>query len=330
MIRRSLRQAANLRDFLQNAVPNLVDGFDFSRAVFSDREFYFEGWRRREADLPFEIPYRNEQGLWSALVYVLLEHQSQMDQLMPLRLFLLVAGCWARQLVEWEASPRQDPFELRPVLPIVLYTGPGAWNSSRTLADLMPAFPQFHRYLPDWKPVFWSLGEHGTQELLAGGPWLQLMAVMRAEDEAGADRLDVFRQASLRVAPLKETEEVRWAELLRMLLSYTTWRRTPAERDALVQIARETNPTREEEVKVMAQTIAEAWMEEGHAKGLTEGLTEGQLKEARTLLRQLLEGRFGALPEALVQQINATTELARLHNAVLQILRIGKLEDLTL
>jgi hypothetical protein len=299
-----------------------VDGFDFQRAALSDREFYFEGWRRREADLLFEIPYRGQQGLWSALVYVLLEHQSQTDPFMPLRLMLLVAGCWARQLVEWEASRRENPFELRPVLPIVLYTGPGTWNSNRTLVHMMPAFPEFHPFLPDWEPVFWNLSEHGTQELLAGGPWLQLMAVMRAEDEAGANRLDVFRQASLRVAPLKETEETRWAELLRMLLSYTTWRHSPVERDVLVQIARETNPTRQEEVQVMAQTIAEAWMEEGMAKG--------ELRNARTLLRELLEYHFDPLPEALIQRINATTDIDRLHAAFRQALALEKLEDLRL
>jgi hypothetical protein len=68
----------------------------------------------------------------------------------------------------------------------------------------------------------------------------------------------------------------------------------------------------------MAQTIAEAWME------------EGQIMSARTLLRQLLEDRFDALPEALVQQINTTTDLDRLHAAFRQALRLDKLEDLRL
>jgi hypothetical protein len=125
-VRQALRHPANLRAFLQQAVPALADGFDCERARLLDREFLLDDWRRREADLPFEVPYRlgDEQG-W-ALVYVLVEHQSAEDPAMPLRLLVSVALYWERQWRRWEqrAAPK-PPLRLNPVLPLVLYTGAG-------------------------------------------------------------------------------------------------------------------------------------------------------------------------------------------------------------
>ena len=97
VIRHALCHPANLRAFLRQAVPALADGFDCDRLRLLDREFPTDDWRRREADLPFEIPYRlGTEDLW-ALVYVLLEHQSAEDPAMPLHLLYFVVLYWERQ-----------------------------------------------------------------------------------------------------------------------------------------------------------------------------------------------------------------------------------------
>ena len=96
----------------------------------------------------------------------------------------------------------------------------------------------------------------------------------------------------------------------------------------------------------MGQTIAEAIFEEGREKGLTQGLTqgrtegrvegraegrvEGELQASRKMLQRLLEGRFGALPELIARRINGTSDLNRLQDAVLQVSRLEKLEDLSI
>jgi Putative transposase, YhgA-like len=101
VIRAALRHPANLRAFLQQAVPALADAFDCERGRLLDREFPLDDWRRREADLPFEIPYRlgDEEG-W-ALVCVLVEHQSAEDPAMPLRLLYFAVLYWERPWRAW-------------------------------------------------------------------------------------------------------------------------------------------------------------------------------------------------------------------------------------
>jgi len=70
VIRQALQHPANLRAFLHQAVPALAGGFDCERGRLLEREFPLDDWRRREADLPFEVPYPlGDDELW-ALVYV--------------------------------------------------------------------------------------------------------------------------------------------------------------------------------------------------------------------------------------------------------------------
>src|SRR5262245_1807728 len=108
-IRTSLKYPEHLRSFLQEAVPDLAGGFDCTRARLADREFLLEDWRRREADLPFEIPYRfGDEEVW-ALVFLLLEHQSDTDPVMPLRMLLMAVLYWERQWREWERLPVPRP-----------------------------------------------------------------------------------------------------------------------------------------------------------------------------------------------------------------------------
>jgi hypothetical protein len=59
-------------------------------------------------------------------------------------------------------------------------------------------------------------------------------------------------------------------------------------------------------------------------------LEQGQLREARLTLQAFLEERFGELPVEVVRKIEGASDLARLRAALRQVLRLQKLEDLTL
>jgi hypothetical protein len=76
---------------------------------------------------------------------------------------------------------------------------------------------------------------------------------------------------------------------------------------------------------IESQQVLE-WMAEGEAKGELRG----ELRASRTYLRDLLEARFGALPEALAQRIEATTDLERLRAAHRQASDISQLDALHL
>lgn len=326
VIRQSLRHPANLRTFLRQAVPQLADGFDCDRARFLDREFALDDWRHRESDLPFEIPYRQGDQECLALVLVLIEHQSDTDPLMPLRLLCFAVLYWEKQWRTWEQSPRpREPLRLNPVLPLVLYTGATPWGSNRTLLDLMGEPQAFHAFCPTWQPLFWNLADTTPEGLLASGQeWLQMMAVLRAERTGTESFERVYNEAVQRLSAMPDDEQVRWHELMRILVTWATHRRPRDERLKLLDItvAGQTSRDRQKEVQTMAQTGAEALIE--------EGMIKGQLRTARVILRNLLEDRFGAPPKTLLDRIETTDDLEKLNAAARQVYRVEKIEDLPL
>jgi hypothetical protein len=91
LFRRALRVPANLRELIED-----LDGdarLDFDRARLWEREHIVEDWRRFERDLPFLVPYRSDSDR-HLLLCLLLEHQSQADRLMPLRMLLNGSMFW--------------------------------------------------------------------------------------------------------------------------------------------------------------------------------------------------------------------------------------------
>src|SRR5260370_37813260 len=207
LIRESLHHPANLRSFLRQAVPELADGFDCERARLLERGLLTEDWRERESDLPFEIPYRvGENEVW-ALVCVLIEHQSDTDPLMPLRLLTYATLYWDRQWRAWQnlAVPR-PPLRLQPVLPIVFYTGPVPWGSNRRLTDLLGEPKAFHAFAPQWEPIFWNLAESDSETLLQNREqWLQLLGVLRSMREDNQQFETVFDDAVRHLRELADT-----------------------------------------------------------------------------------------------------------------------------
>ncbi|HEY7315518.1 MAG TPA: Rpn family recombination-promoting nuclease/putative transposase [Gemmataceae bacterium] len=332
VIRESLQHPASLREFLQDAVPHLAAGFDCERARLISREFPMEDWRSREADLPFEIPYRTAEGERLALVCVLIEHQSDTDPLMPLRMLYFAVGYWDRQWKTWAGlKPPRPPLWLAPVLPIVLYTGPTPWGSNRTMVDLLTEPSAFHAFAPKWEPIFWNLAERTPQDLLnSGAAWLEMLSVLRVERAEATVFQSVFAEAAKRLAALQGREEVRWHDCLRVVLTYASWRRPPAEAKALEDIALAANPTRKEEVRRMIQTIAEELIERGRAEGHAEGRAEGALDSNREALRRLLLHKFKQLPAVVLQRIESCTDIERLKAALEHVLDMKSLDEFNL
>jgi flagellar biosynthesis/type III secretory pathway protein FliH len=195
----------------------------------------------------------------------------------------------------------------------------------------------FHAFAPQWQPLFWDLASLSPRALLdSAEEWLQTLAVVRAEDASSEEFVNVYNAVLQRLEPLADKEPVRYYDLLRMILTWGLWRRPFEERDQLerASVASQRDAVRREEIRSMSQTIAQWYVEEGkkegRKEGLTEGLKEGELRALRRTLRLLLEKRFQALPEALQQRIEATTDVEKLESCVDQVMHISHLEELQL
>jgi hypothetical protein len=329
-IRSQLRQPDNLRELLAEVVPGLGDRFVCEEAEPVDREFLLEDWRGRESDLFFRIPFRTADSLFPVFVCILLEHQSKPDPRMPLRVLVYAVLYWEREWKAWEdRHAANEPLRLTPILPIVFHTGLEPWKSNRTLAELLESPEEMRAYVPAWDVVYWDLANRSPQQLLdAAGAWFKALTALRAAGANAEAYRALFVEAARRLEALAERQPMRWRDLLNFFLAVGMHRRPKEEHADLfaAAAASQQNVRRREEIKAMSETLQRSWGEEVFATGEAAGKLQG-LREA---LQQVLEGRFGTLPENLLRQIEAAADMNRLLACIRQGGRINSLEELQL
>ena len=119
-----LERPANARELLGLTATRLVDRMDFGRMRIDPTTYIAADYRHLACDLVLEVPFRTGRGRESITLYILIEHQSEPDVFMRLRVLDYVAQIYKRQVRERlsQRTPSTE-FKLEPVLPIVLYTG---------------------------------------------------------------------------------------------------------------------------------------------------------------------------------------------------------------
>jgi len=73
-------------------------------------------------------------------------------------------------------------------------------------------------------------------------------------------------------------------------------------------------------------TLAEQWRQEGMEEGMERGMEKGR-EQAQQSVIDVLEVRFGRVPEGLAERIQHERSLAKLRILLLQALKAVSLED---
>jgi len=276
--------------------PELVARIDFSTLTLCPGSYVDEALAGSQSDLLFSVQVSGKP----ALLYVLFEHQSSPDKLMPLRLLGYIVRILVRHVDE--AKTGSDTLPLPVVIPVVLHHGDAGWSVASRLedlfdlqlveeADLWELIPRLSFVLDDLSHVTDEVLERRALGLI---PTLTLWALRDARSPAR-------RKRSLG----------RWGRLMAKLLA------APNGREALAAIFRYIAVVADESVAATfsqamdaAQlaakdapmtTIAEKWQAEGEARGRVEGEARGRAQGKADTLRKLLALRFG--------ELNGTTEL---------------------
>ena len=323
-----LENPKNVRDLLALTGRGIVEDVDFDRSTSVKETFVKRSYRHVEADVVLHAPLVPEQGgkkrLW---IYILIEHQSEKDPAMPLRMLEYVVEIYRFQERGWRR--RHGPHArlcLEPVLPVVFYTGSSRWEDVGTLADLVTPGERFQNEIPLLHPLFLSLPAVAPEVLETKGGffgWILQLTQARNEGRGAFRRLLVRIIRHLESIP--EADRVRWQEFLEYIHALVYHVRHPEEQPRLQQEieASVVTDTRRQEVFRMGKTIAEDLMERGHA----EGHARGQLEKARATLIRLLCVRFGELPEKTVAVIQAESDQELLDTWLDRFATAESLED---
>jgi hypothetical protein len=304
-----LQTPANVRDLLTLGEVGVLDQLDLERMAIDPTSYVAADYRHAASDVVLSVPRRaarsrKKRVLW---VTILIEHQSEPDRLMTLRLLEYMVQIWKKQVRDHvQRHGSAASVRLQPVLPVVFYTGSYAWERLGQLLDLMVDAADLRRHLPEFEPVFVNLPELPEDRLSSAGPFGEVLRVVRRRKAPRRPFEQVLGEVVGRLDEVAKEQRPRWRDLLAYLTQLVYHERAKVEREELAELIESTVGVDEDrlEVNMARQTIAEAIREEGAVEGRRE-------QAAKMLLRQL-RLRFGELPAEVEQKIRLTRDIHRL------------------
>jgi hypothetical protein len=142
-----LENPLNVVDLLRLSAPDVVQMIEPGQLSTVQTTFVASDYRHVQSDVVLVAPLRRAKAkrlLRRLLIYILVEHQSQSDRLMPLRSLDYLVQIYRYQVREWSKTHRSfSRIRFDPVLPVVFYTGTRRWDSPGRLVDLVDLGERF-------------------------------------------------------------------------------------------------------------------------------------------------------------------------------------------
>jgi hypothetical protein len=152
--------------------------------------FIAPSFAQLESDVILRAPFQVRRGRDGSIeIFILIEHQSEPDELMLFRVLHYVVLIYERQAAEWrQTHPNMRKFRFSPVLPIVFYSGRRSWDELKPMVELVHQGKLFEKRLPMLEPEFINLATTGARVLQKKEWDVRLGAVAdpaEAPDEGG-------------------------------------------------------------------------------------------------------------------------------------------------
>lgn len=220
-------------------------------------------------------------------LYLLCEHQSSVDRLMPFRIWEYIVSIWRDHLKQTQQKT------LPLVVPLVFYHGARPYNGAKDIRDLIKApqalideilFKQFH--LIDM--------HHITDETLREQRWVGIMAFVMKH----VCKRECMTFIQPFITMLRHlTQEYRATDYISALLNYFSEAGNTEQPKAVADLLREGLSNSEDGI----MSIADKWVEMGRQTG-----------ESNVLL-QLLECKFGVIPLVYKKRVQAADSTQLIH-----------------
>jgi hypothetical protein len=312
VFRHVLGEPTNAASQLRAVLPDaLADRLDLDRLTRVSGSFVDATLQWRHSDLLFTVPLAGRE----ALVYVLIEHQSSADPLMPFRMLRYVVRIWDRYLTEHPGAAR-----LPAVIPLVVHHNRRPWTSPVQLLDLLDldhaAADAAQEYLPRFRFLLDDLARLDEQALRArpltppARITLLLLKIAAGNTRLAAD----LRQWSgdLRAILDRPDGTEEFAALLRYIELVSE---APA--DELRSLVAALGPDAEETYVTTAEMLRAEGRAEGEALGRSEALV------------QLLALKFGHLPRPALDTLHAAST-SQIQTWTARVLTADTLEEVLL
>lgn len=302
---------ANTASQLRAVLPAVAARLDLTKLTAISDNFVDEDLTWRHSDLLFTAPLTNGHD-----AYVLIEHQSTHDPLMPYRMLRYVTRIWDKYELDNPHTRR-----LPAVIPLVVYQGPHPWTSPTQLADLID--PDTEYDMRAWLPRF----EFRLDDLTHAEEH-----ELQARDLTADALVVLLLLKTARGNPHLAADLWRWSQYLRAVLDQPGGTQTFS---ALLTYIEQVGEIKASELRDLVaslgpdaqeayMTIADTFRAEGRREGEARGKAEGK---AEAIL-MVFEQRGIHISDSSREQIQSCTDLDTLNNWFRRAFTIDKATDL--
>ncbi len=278
------KEKENIHGLVEIVANELVEYLDFDGLVELNRSFVSDTLRELESDMVFSVPFRDTSEADNLLIYILIEHQSTIDPMMGFRLLFYMCQIWDGQRRELEASDiPKSKWRLRPILPIVFYTGTQRWQTPLALSALMDLPEILSRFVPKFDTLLFGVKETESDDLTkTNHPLGWLLTVLQKEDADRASMIETLREVFAQLDTFDTMSASQRRNAILYLSHLVLFRRPADERDELLQLVQ--THTTDKEVENIIMTGAEALIEQGKVEGIEQGAKKFAIESILDLL----------------------------------------------
>jgi len=305
--RGSFSNLAVARQFLQAWLPTeLCASLDWETLELCKISGINEALAERREDLVFRISGADCE----LRIYVLLEHQTQAESGMALRVMEYIGLVWQQHRGESRKGGASELgvstlLKLPMVVPLVLYPGPGKWGPVRRLRDLIDVPCGLEgwaaEFLPDCGFLVAELDCVEWEQIAVGPLARAVLGALVGERHGPMGFEEVMRIVSEFFA---DEDADAASRLSGMLWTFLLGASELREEEVRIIVSERIPPEKQEEFMSTAELLKE--------EGRKEGRKEGRVEALREAVLELLEARFSALPRTLKERIAVIEDIDRL------------------
>jgi len=267
-----------LEEFFTLFFPEVSRHIDFKKGRQLKSSFIKSDYTDREADVIYSVPLAGKE----TYIYILIEHQSQPDKKIFLRLLEYQLALW-NEIIHQENA---KPLALPPIIPVVVYNGAASWRIPTTFRkSFLHAPKDLIKMTPEFRYLLFDLHKIPESVLLEGPELIKKPLLLDKHRRHIDSKIKLFlEQVSNSKADKKALKELLRAAYY-FILYHTKMHPEQLELEIEENLIEE---ALKEEFMQVKKSAALQLIE----RGLEQGLEQGKIEMAEKLLQENADVAF--------------------------------------